>query len=451
MFDEDDLKVFSVFASQAALAISNAQLYSSLKARVQELSMLYQAGRELSAAYSLDGAAQALVRIAANIGNRSSAMLMLWENRRGARIQASHGVTSALCKAVESAANEEAIAWMRTLREPRRWLLSNAGRRPPAVNGVAAALARSFGWVNVVPMVAEDAVEGVLILGAKDGRPLDQRSARLLQTVSSQAAVVISNARSLDEMRRMSELAAIGQLAANIAHEIRNPLSSIKGAAQFLRDEDTGSLSGREFLDIIVDEVNVLNGITAEFLDYARPTRLDIGRADINKIVSRSLQLMQFDVEGHGIEVRQDLAPGLPSIMADGSKLDQVLRNLITNARQAMPSGGRLTVSTQSDWQGVTVSVEDTGVGIPEHQISQIFQPFFTTKTKGIGIGLAIVQKIIDKHNGRIAVESTPGQGAKFHIYLPKRHVRAGDGPILARGESSPVEVDLFQRAQGSG
>ncbi|HEY3298416.1 MAG TPA: GAF domain-containing protein [Armatimonadota bacterium] len=748
MFNKDDLKVFSVFASQAALAISNAHLYRSIKSRVQELSTLYQAGRELSAASNLEEASQALVRIAANLAEGNSVMLLLWDGSRRVRIQAHHGVNDDLCRDAECVIDDSAVAWMKGLRDPHRWLLSNADRRPAAVKRLSSLLEKEFDWATLLPLVAEDTVVGVLILGAKKGGRLDQRRTRLLSILASQAAVVIKNARSHEEqmdrrvmemsvlydlskrlagatmlndawgvildivqdivacdgsvicsvdpenetiavqvcrghgceelggrefsfaddgliawavrerrafissdiksdrrfgssaircrharsvmaipfvlhdqvvgvlnvygsspglfseenvkvlsviatqaaalykeqealnalsnytdnilrsiavgvatldsdgnvltwnraaeelvgipadavvgrdfasvvrdipisdaerdamvvniagvmrtgdsylgykqefhpvgmtslfvdvsisllrdqlgnamgaviiledvteqmrmekeMHRVSDLAAIGQLAANIAHEIRNPLSSIKGAAQFMKGEDSDSAAVREFLDIIIEEVNVLNKITTEFLDYARPSNLSLTEVDINEVIQRTLQLLQPEIAKHGIDVVQHFGQRLPQIMADGRQLDQVFRNIILNAQQAMTDGGRLSVITRTSRRGVSVIVEDTGVGIPEDQIDQIFQPFFTTKTKGTGIGLAIVDKIVDKHGGDISVRSIPGRGTRFHVYLPPQNGVIDADAVLAKGESVSAEVDLFGRAQGS-
>lgn len=223
-----------------------------------------------------------------------------------------------------------------------------------------------------------------------------------------------------NEFRRMGELAAIGQLAASIAHELRNPLSSIKGAAQFLQKEyeDHGAIV--EFLGIIVDEVNGLNKLTTEFLDFARPMQLELKPTSVNAVVDKTLQLMSVHITDNNVVVKENLDNSVPDVQADEDQLEQVLRNIIINALQAMPEGGVLTIETgRTPLGGAYMSVTDTGIGIPKDKLERIFLPFVTTKTKGTGLGLSVVQKIVENHGGRIEVASEVGKGATFTMLLP--------------------------------
>lgn len=229
-----------------------------------------------------------------------------------------------------------------------------------------------------------------------------------------------------NEFRRMGELAAVGQLAASIAHELRNPLSSIKGAAQFLQKEYEDHSSIVEFLGIIIDEVNGLNRLTTEFLDFARPMQLELKPTSINVVVDKTLQLMSVHITDNNVVVKENLDHSIPDIQADGNQLDQVLRNIIINALQAMPDGGALTVETGRAPQGGTyMSVSDTGTGIPSDKLDRIFLPFVTTKTKGTGLGLSVVQKIVENHGGRIDVTSEVGKGTTFTIILQQHGIPA--------------------------
>jgi len=241
-----------------------------------------------------------------------------------------------------------------------------------------------------------------------------------------------------DDFRRMGELAAVGQLAASIAHELRNPLSSIKGAAQFLRKEYEHEGSVVEFLGIIIEEVNGLNKLTSEFLDFARPMQLELKPLSVNKIVEKTLQLMSVHITDHNTAVREDLNPNVPEIQADEQQLDQVLKNIILNALQAMPEGGVLSLETGPTASGgAYVSISDTGVGIQPDNIERIFQPFFTTKTKGTGLGLSVVHRIVENHGGRIDVTSEASKGSTFKIILPRTgahtHVTADTDTMMER------------------
>lgn len=221
------------------------------------------------------------------------------------------------------------------------------------------------------------------------------------------------------EMHRISELAATGQLAASIAHELRNPLSSIKGAAQYLQREYEDHSSIKEFLGIIIDEVNGLNRIATEFLDFARPTKLRFQSTYVNDVLVRTLKFLQKNLDSHGVKIDKQFKVNIPQINADDKQLQQVFLNIILNALQAMPDGGKLEISTSALKNGAKVKITDNGVGIPEDQMEQIFKPFFTTKTKGTGLGLTIVEKIVKNHGGKIDITSKVGKGTTFEIFLP--------------------------------
>ncbi len=751
MFNEDDVKLFSVFASQAALAISNAHLYKTLNERVQELSTLYETSSELSSAYSLDNAANVLVRLAVQMIGGVSAMLLLLDNRPQARsrVWAAPSVPAKFRKAVADTIDHEAVAWLHRRREPQSLLTRGKRSWPACVRPLAEVLKGSFSRVDLLPLVAEDAVIGMLMLGSKDAEKPERRRIRLLSIIAAQAATIIKNAtryeeeieqkvlelsalyqlseristasnlkeafdsildvvrdivwydesfiytvdyernvltiqacrsvgkgktpgkefalkedslsswairerkalvsrdirkdprfrsasagrskavRSLmaiplivqdevvgvlsvhsyapnlyteenvkilsviasqaaalykelealsalasytdnilrsigagvltldrdgrvltwnkaaediigipasevvgerfsdvvarvgisgpdkeqtlsavnkvletgerylgykleyhlgddetvymnmnicllrdhvgevlglvmifedvtkemkmeNEMHRISELAAIGQLAASIAHELRNPLSSIKGAAQYIRKEYEDHIAVREFLDIIIEEVNVLNKVTTEFLDFARPTRFNLRETDINDVLFRTLQFMQLDITKQGVQVEQKLDYGLPRIVADDKQLEQVFRNMVLNALQAMPDGGMLMVSTRGLPDGVCVTIADTGSGIPEEKLQQIFEPFFTTKTKGTGLGLAIVRKIIDNHGGKITAKSEVGHGTTFEISLPLCSDRAQSALVQAESAAEKGDAELLKRGYKS-
>ena len=226
-----------------------------------------------------------------------------------------------------------------------------------------------------------------------------------------------------EEVERVSKLAETGQLAANIAHELRNPLSSIKGAAQLLRNElptDTVSQHG-EFLDIIIEEVNGLNRMTTEFLEFSRQTPPEIRRVALNAALTRLLQFMSAGLLNAGVSIIYALGDDVPDVMIDKAQIEQVVKNIIINAAQAMPRGGYITVSTRffPVTDIVEIAFSDTGVGIPPEKLEKVFTPFFTTKTKGTGLGLAIARKIVETHGGKMTTRSVPGTGATFTIHLP--------------------------------
>ena len=245
-----------------------------------------------------------------------------------------------------------------------------------------------------------------------------------------------------NEFHRMGELAAVGQLAASIAHELRNPLSSIKGAAQFLQKEYEDHSSIVEFLGIIVEEVNGLNKLTTEFLDFARPMQLELIPICINDVVEKTLQLMSVHITDNNVVVMENLDNSVPEIQADDKQLEQVLKNMIINSLQAMPGGGVISVETgPTPAGGAYLSVSDTGIGIAKDKLDRIFQPFFTTKTKGTGLGLSVVNKIIENHGGKIEVTSQVDKGSTFKIILPRTGIYT---PITAE-----IDQTIERRVSG--
>jgi len=233
-----------------------------------------------------------------------------------------------------------------------------------------------------------------------------------------------------EEVERVSKLAETGHLAANIAHELRNPLSSIKGAAQLLRRGlPTDALQEHgEFLDMIVQEVNGLDRIATEFLEFSRVTPPEMRPVQVGAVLSRLLQFMSAYLADQDVRVVLDIEDVLPDLFLDRAQIEQAIKNIVINAVQAMPRGGTLTARVRRSPQADSVDIDftDTGVGIPAAKMDKICAPFFTTKTKGTGLGLAIVRKIVETHGGRLVIRSRPGEGSTFTFQLPIQLTQAG-------------------------
>jgi signal transduction histidine kinase len=259
------------------------------------------------------------------------------------------------------------------------------------------------------------------------------------------AARVIESSQAYERVKERDRLAALGEMAAGLAHEIRNPLGAIKGAAQLLITADTKpnpritevmpldakSSETVELLEIIVEEANRLNNVVTRFLDYARserPGREGGGRIDLNNILKKTEQLLRQDISKapKPLELRVRLDDMLPQVAGDPESLLQVFLNLGQNALQAMPEGGTLEILTTRRrrsrlgyGQFAEVRFRDSGIGIPRDKLKKLFIPFYTTKSKGTGLGLAISHRIVNQHGGTIEVRSTHGQGSTFSVFLP--------------------------------
>jgi two-component system nitrogen regulation sensor histidine kinase GlnL len=235
--------------------------------------------------------------------------------------------------------------------------------------------------------------------------------------------------KELEESQRPSErLTAFGVLAAAMAHEIKNPLVGIRGAAQLLREE-LATPEAREYTDVIIREADRLNSLMEEMLDFARPHALKRSLVNLHEVLDTVLALERPSCARRGVTLRQHYDPSLPDIWADRNHLTQVFLNLVRNAWEAMPHGGVMTVTTRRSSEPVRVrprggpmllvELADEGVGIPADVRQKLFTPFFTTKAKGSGLGLAISHKIIEEHGGRFIIKSIPDQGTTVRVYLP--------------------------------
>ena len=223
-----------------------------------------------------------------------------------------------------------------------------------------------------------------------------------------------------DEIHRKEKLAAIGGLAAGVAHEIRNPLSSIKGIASYYKSKFQDGSEDKEMAGVMIEEVDRLSRVISELLEFARPTKLNRKPSDINELLKHSTRLVEQEAAAKKIGIQLKLAPRSVESDVDPDRLTQCFLNLFLNAMQAMENGGRLTVSSSTGVNGnVAIDIKDNGSGIAVEDLNKIFDPYFTTKPKGTGLGLAIVHKIIEAHQGQIKVRSAIGQGTVFSIVLP--------------------------------
>jgi len=279
----------------------------------------------------------------------------------------------------------------------------------------------------------------------------------LLEPLALQIGIVLENTKQYRRLQERDRLTVLGQMAAGLAHEIKNPLGAIKGAAQLLGDGRSAAHLGpseREFLGIILEEVERLDRVVGSVLDYARPSKGDAGLVDANAVVRGTLKLLSSD-RAEVSDVRMELDDALPRVRADAEQLRQVLINLVRNAAQAMGAIGTVYVSTRIRRQRsvggadpatfVEIAVRDEGPGIAPQVMKNLFVPFVTTKDRGTGLGLAISQRVVAEMGGRIDVASSEGLGSTFTVVLPA----AGDGTVEGVTESSGGLLSALGPAAG--
>ncbi len=266
------------------------------------------------------------------------------------------------------------------------------------------------------------------VLGA-DLREQSRKSRRAAeQLAQANAQVQVAE----EAVRRSERLAALGQLSAGLAHELRNPLGTIKASAEMLsRMLSAENDVAREVAGFITSEVDRTNSLVTRFLQFARPLEIRPEKADLSHTLDRAIAMVER--EASGVAIYKNYALEIPPFPFDAELMERVFYNLALNAAQATTPGGEVTVKTRAAGRMAEVAVIDRGAGIDSKQVNSIFNPFFTTKPQGVGLGLAIVSKIVDGHGGKITVESEPGKGSIFRVLLPMEPTAAGPPPSATR------------------
>jgi len=327
--------------------------------------------------------------------------------------------------------HKEGIMLSDTSRDPR-WLSFANDPNPPM-----SALA--------VPLMADDRVLGILTLDHAESAHFQPQHMGLMKAIAHQASTAIEKARLHREVSNMAEvlaerveertrelketqaqliqaekLAALGELAAGIAHEINNPLHILQAYLEYMGTRTTPDSPFIEFLDPMRNALDNIARLAGQLRDFSRPASGEWKLVNANDALTSILRLVNKEMMHCQIELIQRLTPDLPMISGDNRQLEQVFLNLILNARDAMPGGGRLTIETYSAENMVHIRFADTGVGIKDEDLPRVFEPYFTTKEdRGTGLGLAICQRIITQHGGRISASSRLGEGTVFILHLP--------------------------------
>ena len=294
-------------------------------------------------------------------------------------------------------------------------------RRPLRLRTLAPHLGSFLG----VPIMVRDRAYGSLYVTEKQGAEEFSETDELLAVVlAAQAAIAIENAyaaqalrEAQEELVRKEKLALLGQLAGGVGHELRTPLGVIKNSVYYLNMILPHDEKIRKHLGILDREVANSDRIVTELLDFARVKAPVREAASLVSIVRAALQQLS---RPESVTVQLALAESMPAVLIDAHQVGQIVLNFLQNAVQAMPDGGRVTVSVGEDRESVFAAVEDTGVGVPPENLAKIFQPLFTTKAKGIGLGLALARDLAEANGGRITVESTVGQGSRFAVHFEK-------------------------------
>lgn len=289
-------------------------------------------------------------------------------------------------------------------------------------------LARNEGLCSLlsVPLRTKTAVLGVLNVYTGEPRCFDESDIRLLTLLANQSGIAIENAslhrdemEARERLRQSEKLAALGQLSAGLAHELRNPLNTVSMLIYAMSRELPEDQPISADLLIVQGELRRMSLLIEQFLEFARPRPPHFQPERIDEIMEETLLLIGPEARSRRVLIYKEWEKRLPPVWIDGAQIKQVFLNLLLNAMQAMPNGGRITVRIHVSGGSILTAISDEGLGIPPEVRANVFQPFFTTKQGGTGLGLSISQRILEGHNGRLRIFSQPGSGATVVVRLP--------------------------------
>ena len=308
--------------------------------------------------------------------------------------------------------------------------------------------------VAIAPLIAKDRVIGVVFAdNLYSNSAIEADDIQLLDTLAGQAALTIDNALTYQalqgaqrELVSAERLVAVGEMAARVSHEIRNPLATIGGFGHSILKKPNDETSVTRKARVIVSEVARLEELLTDLLDMARARPLQPAPESLGEIVEHALLLAEADLRAYNVSVERELAPDLPMICVDRARLLQALLNTMRNGAQAMPDGGTLRVTTrliadhEEQGEKLQIAIADSGTGISERALKQVFDPFFSTKVSGSGLGLAVTRRIIEDHGGHIDVDSAEGRGTTFFFMLPLQRAESTDNCRVPQSQEENAE-----------
>jgi len=432
-----DLRTLAAAAPELGVALQNARLYDDARRRVEELRLLLDIGRAITGSLDLDGILETSAGILSRITDGSNAFILLLDAGAGALRGAacSNPVWREEFRQVRISLDDDRSVAVRCVRL----------RAPVAVADVAASefaanervVRFQEASVLAVPLLVRDEPIGcVLVDDTRGPREWSAPEIERAALIGHQLAVAVANARLYDDLKRSygelartqeelvkrERLAALGELSAVVAHEVRNPLGVIFNSLGSLRKLLRPTGDGAMLLDIVEEEADRLDRIVRDLLDFARPNEPALEPERLDGLLADTIQAAQGDRIPAGVKVELEVPPDLPLVRIDARMIRQVLLNLVLNGMQAMPRGGTLRVRAErdpADGRMVRVEFIDQGTGVPPELAPRIFQPFFTTKAAGTGLGLAVVKRFVDAHGGTIHFHSRQGEGTTFILRLP--------------------------------
>ena len=429
-FSEEDQRVLEALAVQAARVIQNTWLYEQLRLRARLFESLTNVSRTINSTLNLDDALDVVTREACVLMRaKMCSLMMLDETREWLDLRACYGAGKAYLSKPRLGVEESLLGVVVRRKKPLQVENVQVSSRYQNIE-----VARLEGLVSLlsVPLLFGTQAIGTLSIYTGAEYHFSNEEIRILSALAGLSAIAIEKARLYErivdveeQMRQNEKLSALGLLAAEVAHEIRNPLTVMKMLYHSLDLKfDTGDPRSKD-ARIIGEKIEHLNKIVEQILAFARTSEPKLAALDVKQLIEELGLLVRHKLKNQNIRWVMNLRDNLPAIRADAAQLDQVFLNLILNAAEAMPGGGTLTISGEVDKKSgetafVTVEVKDTGAGMTEEQQEHAFTSLLsTTKPGGTGLGLAIVRRIVEAHHGTLVVRSRPGKGTAMLVSLP--------------------------------
>jgi signal transduction histidine kinase len=427
-FTADDQELLETLAIQAARVIQNTWLYEQLRLKARLLESLASVSRTINSALNLDEVLQTITRDAAELMQaKMCSLMMLDDTGSWLDLRASHGAGEAYLRKPRLSVGESLLGAVVRRRKPIQVdnVQTSAGYQNVEV-------ARQEGLVSLLsaPLLFSGEAIGTLNIYTAAPYKFSNEEIRILTAFAELSAIAIEKARlyerlvdAEEQMRQNEKLSALGLLAAEVAHEIRNPLTVMKMLYHSLDLNFPKSDPRAEDARLMGEKIEHLNKIVERILDFARTTEPKLDPVDLNAVIEELSLLVRHKLANQGVLLQPQLQTALPNVLGDAMQLEQAFLNLILNAAEAMPDGGTLTVTTRTEISDGPVLVEfaDTGEGMSEEQCSKAFRSVLnTTKAKGTGLGLAIVGRTIETHGGELNIQSQRGRGTTITISFPQ-------------------------------
>jgi len=424
-FTSNDEELLVALAHQSARVIHHAWLYEAVAVNARRLEALVSVAESIIALLDLPEILRRVTREACRLMDTKVCSLMLLDRSRARlELRACYGAGRAYVRRPPLDVEDSLVGVV--VRRCKPLQVHNV-QQHDAYRHIE--LARREGLVSLlsVPMLVGDSVIGALNVYTGQPYRFSNQDIHICSALANLAAIAIENARlyarsvqTEEQLRRHERLSTLGLLSAEIAHEIRNPLTAMKMLFHSLNLHFPAADPRARDVEIVGEKMDHLNRIVDQLLNVARANEPSFAAVNVNEMLDDVLLLVRHRLNQQGIALRRQFADGLPLSRADRGQIEQACLNLILNAADAMPKGGSLTVRTSSETPSfVVVTFTDTGVGMSVNQRDRLFEPLLTSKPQGTGLGLAMVQRIVEAHNGRIEVDSAPGKGATFRLWLP--------------------------------